>query len=321
MSLQLLRRSADAVQPIYSYEEACDRVTALQASERARAEDAILSQCVTQLFTHDGPTEHVFVLLHGFTNCPHQFQQLAPLLHQDGHTVLVPRLPRHGYSDRMTDALAELSASELIESVNRAVDIAHGFGRNVTVLGFSLGGVLASWLAQQRDDLYHVILVSPALGIQALPGKRRWLAARLLALLPNFFQWWDPAAKEAHNGPSHIYPRFSSRSLAVLLRLGETVLSAAQRQKPGTLRITAIDNPADPVIAHDTFATLIELWRQHGATVATHDFPGDWQLIHDLMDPLQARAQNDRVYPVLHDWIAQAVNLDTMADAPSIKTI
>lgn len=303
-------RNLDSPSPTTSYAAALTRLQHLQAAEETLSDGTVRPDCMTQLLDHGDMTEHAIVLIHGFTNCPHQFQQLAPHLHAQGYNILLPRLPRHGYTDRMTDSMAKLTLMELVEVVMEAVDIAHGLGHKVSVLGFSLGGILAAWLAQQRAGLHHVILISPALGIQALSARRRWVAAHLLEILPNFFQWWNPEVKEKATQPAHVYPRFSSRGLAALLRLGLTVVAAAQKNRPGTQSITVIDNPADPVIDHDVIASLVNQWRAHGATVMTHAFPAEWELIHDLIDPLQPDEQVGRVYPLLVDWIVQGVESD-----------
>lgn len=303
-------RNFDSPTPTTSYTTALMRLQQLQTAEQSLSDGTVRPDCLTQLLDHGEETEHVIVMIHGFTNCPYQFQQLAPRLHAQGYTVLLPRLPRHGYTDRLTDAMAKLTLIELVNAVTEAVDIGQGLGRKVTVLGFSLGGVLAAWLAQQRDGLHHVILVSPALGIQALSARRRWLAAHMLALLPNFFQWWNPEVKDKATRPAHVYPRFSSRGLAALLRLGQMVVSNAGTSRPAVQAVTVVDNPVDPVIDHDVIAELVKAWREHGISVTTHAFPAEWGLIHDLIDPLQVEAQVDRVYPPLLEWIIQSVELD-----------
>ncbi len=299
--------------PAAAYADACARLQALQAGEAAVADGDVRPECATRLLDHGRATEHVLVLIHGFTSCPHQFQGVAPLLHEQGHTVLLPRLPRHGYRDPLTRATAGLTAAEMIDTVTEAVDIAQGLGQKVTVLGFSLGGVLAAWLAQTRRDLHHVILLSPALGVQALSPRRRAIAAHLLALLPNFFQWWHPALKHQRIGPQHTYPRFPSRGLAALLRLGMLVLKRAKQTRPATGAITIINNPSDPVIDHNVVEQVATKWRNYGATVTTHHFPAAWQLIHDLVDPTQEGQQSERVYPRLLGWIEESLKLSSVA--------
>lgn len=297
-------RSVRSPHPAQSYAEAIDRSHEIRASEDGEINEC----CRTFLLTHGKPTQHAIVLIHGFTNCPYQYQALAPRLHEQGHTVLVTRLPHHGHADRLTTALADLKVSTLLNTVTEGVDIAQGLGEQVTVIGFSLGGILAAWLGQERDDLYQAILVSPAIGLQALSQRRQRLAAHLAALLPNFFLWWDPERKEELDEPLHAYPRFASRSLAVLLRLGVLVLDHASQTAPATTRFTLISNPSDPVIDQNAVARLMEAWQAYGASLSRHDFPVEWELLHDLIDPLQPDAQIERVYPLLLEWIDESLS-------------
>jgi alpha-beta hydrolase superfamily lysophospholipase len=66
--------------------------------------------CHTRLYTHGRQTERALVLLHGFTNCPRQFDDLGKDFFARGWNVLIPRYPRHGYTDRLNTAIAELPA-------------------------------------------------------------------------------------------------------------------------------------------------------------------------------------------------------------------
>lgn len=301
------RRDVPAA-PTTTFEDALHRFTQLRAREQAARGDCQLNErCYSFVLDHGVQTEHALVLIHGFTNCPYQFQQLAPALHQRGHSVLAVRLPRHGCANRMTGALAALQIGELLDGISEAVDIAHGLGRTVTVLGFSMGGVLAAWLAQNRNDLYRVILVSPAIGLQQIPLHRHRLLGYGLAMLPNFFQWWNPHLKEDREGPAHAYPRFASRSLSVLIRLGLAVRTQAKRCKPATSTVTIITNPSDGVIRHQQVSRLAQDWIAHGTTVVQHAFPQEWDLLHDIIDPLQQEQQIDRVYPLLLQWIDESL--------------
>lgn len=292
-------RRLPAVQPETSYQSALERLARLQQKDDA----TVNPLCHTRLLTHGQPVEHVTVLLHGFTNCPHQFHQLAVQLHEQGDNVLNVRLPRHGLADPLTGELALLRAEELAAQANEVIDIAHGLGRRVTVLGFSLGGVVAAWAAQSRTDLDYAFLVSPAIGISALSPWRSRLYANLLPLLPNWYRWWDPVRKVERDGPRHAYPRFATHGLAALLRLGSIVQAEAHRRPPVAGKTVVITNPCDMVVDNAAAAATVSLWRIHGATIPTYEFPADWNLIHDLMDPSQPHQQIARVYPQLLDWI------------------
>ena len=176
----------------------------------------------------DAVAPRAVVLLHGLSNGPLQYARLAPQLHARGHAVIVPRLPHHGYRDRMTDALAELRAGEMEEAALRAVALAALCGERVVVAGISIGAALGGWLAA-RVALDVAVAVAPFCGIRDAAGpaqRRRW--ARCCARRPTRFSWWDPRAKQGQP-PEHGYPRFATRSIGASLRLS-TDLDAAPRR-------------------------------------------------------------------------------------------
>jgi len=296
--------------PTSGYAEALDRLRALTAAE----DDTLNPLCRTSLLEHGHQTEHAIVFIHGFTNCPYQFHQLAAQAHQQGWNALSLRLSGHGFADRLTTALGGVQPKDLIDITTEGLDIGRGLGKQLTLFGFSLGGILAAWAAQHRADLDHAILVSPAFGVRALPPKHRQTLAYLLAVWPNFFQWWHPELKEKRLAPLHAYPRFGSRSLAAMLRLGIIAQREAVVTPPQARAITVITNPCDMVVDNDTTAQVVAAWRAHGALVETHHFPREWELIHDLIDPTQPEQQVERVYPLLRDWMK-------LGDQPSIQRL
>src|SRR6202051_1365182 len=100
----------------------------------------------TILLRHDAPVGRVFVLFHGLTASPPQFAEFGRLLYERGANVLIPALPRHGYADRLSNILEYLSRDELVAFASNALTEARQYGERVTVIGFSLGGLLALWL-------------------------------------------------------------------------------------------------------------------------------------------------------------------------------
>ncbi|MBX2998836.1 MAG: alpha/beta fold hydrolase [Caldilineaceae bacterium] len=289
--------------PAGSYDEAIDRLHALQAAE---GED-LNPLCRTRALTHGQRTERVVVLLHGFSNCPEQFGEFGRQMFAEGYTVLAPRLPRHGKADRLTEDLARLTAEEIISLADVSVDIAQGLGDQVILVGFSLGGVLAGEMAHQRSDIDAAILIAPAFSLQAIPESLTPLAARLFARLPNFWRWWDAEQREAIDGPQHAYPRFSSRALAQLSRLSLDLQGRAKETAPQTQNLLVITNANDESMDNRGTYEVVEYWRQHGATVQTYEFPQDLGLAHDLIDSDQPYQQIDLVYPILLGLIAEFV--------------
>ncbi len=281
-------------QPTTTYDEACARLKALQALDDQR----VNVRCQTLLLDHGRKTEHVTLLLHGFTNCPYQFLELGRQLHAAGHTVLIPRFPHHGL-EPMADDHGGLSAEALFVLADGAVDIACGLGNRVTVCGLSLGGALSTWVAQNRPEVGRVVALSPALSIQLVPDGWERPLSNLLSILPSFFVWWDPSLRRPLPGREHQYPRFASRGVATILRLGQIVAYEARRAKPAARSIVIVNNPADEVVDQAFTAEVIEAWKTYHGTVEIYDLPGDLLLPHDYIDPTQPDQQVDNVYPLL----------------------
>lgn len=66
-----------------------------------------------------------------------------------------------------------------------AVDLAHGLGERVYVLGLSSGGGVAAWIAQYRDDVERVVMVAPFFGAIGLPRGLNQSGINLITRLPN----------------------------------------------------------------------------------------------------------------------------------------
>jgi len=245
----------------------------------------------------------VLVLLHGFTNCPKQFDRMAHEFVGRGYVVVVPLLPRHGAADRMTTELSRLTAEELTRAGTRAVDVASALGRPVTVVGLSSSAVLAAWLAEHRDDVDAAVLIAPALGPKnAPPAVVRPLAGALLAI-PNFYVWWDSKKRENLPGPRQCYPRFASRALAEVYRLGAAVLDEASRKKPHA-RIVIVTTEEDEGVSNELASELSRRWHDRGAAVRDFRFRAGSGVHHDMIDPDQPYQRVEQVYPVLASLIA-----------------
>jgi esterase/lipase len=281
--------------PAQSYEDAIQRLQTLQAEE---ASD-LNPDCLTRALIHGQRTERVIVLFHGFSNCPYQYRELSRQLYDAGYTILIPRLPRHGMADRLSEEQAKLTAEEMIALANESVDIAQGLGDEVIVAGFSTGGVLAAWASEKRNDLDAAAMIAPAFAFQAIPRNVAPQAIRLLTYLPNFWRWWDAEKKEALAGPQHAYPWLSTRALAQILRLGLIVQAHAAQEAPPTARLLVVTNANDESVDNQATYEVITHWQKQGADVQSYEFPQTQGLSHDLLDPDQPDQQIHVVYPIL----------------------
>ena len=259
--------------------------------------------CHTRLYSHGHRTERSLVLFHGFTNCPQQFDALGRRFHEDGWNVLIPRYPRHGYTDRLNTTISELRADHLTAVANKAAEAGAGLGEHLTVAGLSLGGILTGYVAQTRDTVGRAVLIAPMFGLKPIPGWGLTAMSGLASVLPNFYVWWDRGLKDKA-GPSYGYPRFSTHAYAALFAVGRTVQRLARESPPSAASIGVITNASEPRLDNRSTYQLIEAWRAHAANVETFEFPRSDRLPHDLIDPGNAAQNIKLVYPTLARLIA-----------------
>ena len=258
--------------------------------------------CGTRVYSHGHRTERSLVLLHGFTNCPQQFDLIGRHFHDQGWNVLIPRYPRHGYLDRLNTSVSELRARHLVAVANQSARVAHGLGRHVTVAGMSLGGSLAGHLAQTHDHVDRAVLIAPLFGLQRLPGFLQSSLSRVAYALPNVYFWWDRRLKD-RLAPDYGYPRFSTHAYASILDIAASVLVAARETSPRAPHIAVVTNANEPGIENRYTSRLVEAWREHGTNVTTHEFPISDRLPHDLIDPMHPEQNTALVYPIVRRLI------------------
>ncbi len=98
------------------------------------------------------------LVLHGFTGNPTSMRPLAESLAGDGFTVSLPRLPGHGTSveDMMTTTWADWTGAALTAYDELARRTTH-----VAVVGLSMGGGLAAYVAEHRADVAACVFINP----------------------------------------------------------------------------------------------------------------------------------------------------------------
>jgi esterase/lipase len=288
--------------PVVSYEEAMVRIAAVETEEHARGD--VNPVCHARVLAHGERAAKAILFFHGFTSCPAQFATLGRLFFERGYNVYIPRTPHHGMADLMSEALANLTAEELVQFGMEAVDVAQGLGEKVMICGLSAGGTLAAWLAQRRGDIGCAVLIAPFLGIGFVPA---WLNRPLTSLtlaLPDRWQWWDPVHKE--NNPEtapYGYRRYPTHAMAEVLRLGLETQQAARSSKPQTSRIVVITSANDTAVHNGITASLVRAWRKRGAAVVSHEFDQSLGLPHDIVAPERPNSNVGAVYPVLVELV------------------
>ena len=254
--------------------------------------------CHTRVYTHGERVKRSLVLLHGFTNCSQQFDALGRQFFDRGWNVVIPRYPRHGYTDRLNTSIAELRADHLTAVANRAAEVGAGLGERLTVAGLSLGAILSGLLAHSRGDIQRAVLIAPMLGLKPLPGPALTALSAAAKALPNFYMWWSNELKDSL-GPPYGYPRFATHAYAALFDCVRQLVRSAREEPPRAKSIAVIPNAGEPRLDNRFTYRLVESWRRHGADVETFEFPASDKLTHDLVDPGNSAQRTDYVYPVV----------------------
>ena len=266
--------------PAVSYREASRRIAAVVATE---AGEPLSPEGPSIALLTGDRTERAVVLFHGYTTVPRQFLVLAKAYRAAGCNVWVPRMPYHGYADRLTRSLSRLTGPVFRTYADRAVDIGVGLGDQVTVAGLSGGGALATWCAVERPEVTDTCAISPLMQPRGVP---EWATRALVAALPHtpdLYAWWYPRLKDQM--PGYGYPRFSYKGIGALLELvywAERV--AARRPHPVTGRFTLVKNDGDDRLDSEFDARVVKrLVPPDRLTI--HTIPASEGLIHDIVTP------------------------------------
>jgi len=297
INLKDLRSRPDACrdyrQGMYRFEQVC-----------LGLDDDVIDDCRPIVLTHGKKTEKAVVLYHGYTNCPRQYEKLALMFFERGYNVYVPLIPYHGLKDRETGEIGRLTLKDLREVCDSSVDIAKGLSEKVTVLGLSLGGIMAAWDAQFRSDVDTAVILVPSFAWYYLPRTVRPLI-NFSRLMPDMLLWWDPVKKTEREAPYSMYYKFSSRGMGHALTMGLSVIRAARKEAPACKDIIVMTNALDVAVDERTTRDLVRSWKARGARVRFYQFPKEMKMEHDVIDPLQPYEKTDRVYQTIFEHLEE----------------
>lgn len=269
---------------------AADRDEALGRLKTAQARscDVTAGPCVTALYEPDPETRvpGTYVLIHGFTNCPAQFADVATVMAKRGCTVLVPRMPRHGRNDTLTHDLAEITEAEITDFVQESIDIAAGLGGPVSVVGLSAGANAAAWAAAFRPEVERLALIAPFVAPKAFPMFAVRLLIRFKAVLPKMWIWWDPRKKADLGESPYVYPGFHLPAMVPFLHVTEALYDSRIEPTNRLKRVVLLTNPGDFAIRHDVARTFVNrAFTGHSDVVAEAELDGSLGWWHDFVDP------------------------------------
>ncbi len=244
--------------------------------------------------THGRRVGTAVLLLHGLTNSPLQFDSLSRLLYADGDNVYVPRLPHHAQRNGGAAPLARITAEELCAAADTAMDLTAALGDTVVVVGLSLGGTMAAWIAQYRPEASRVIIIAPLIALYSVPRIFDAPLRNLLLRLPNYThrEPQDAAKPDRELG-------WSTHAVAQTLRLALAVERASRHEPPASRSIAILLNAHDRTIAVRPVLAIGRRWAASGAAVRIYRLPAALGLPHDIIDPRQPVRRTEIVYPMI----------------------
>jgi pimeloyl-ACP methyl ester carboxylesterase len=279
---------APRANPAANYEAALTRAHVFQQGDSGAAPGG---KSVLQVQGHRTPRAVVF--FHGLTNSPRQYRDLVDSVFAEGDNVFVPRLPWHALVSGNVDDLGRLTATELRDVADESIDIAAGLGDTVIVVGISLGGNMAAWVAQFRP-VYRAVIVAPALGVSGVPRSLETPAMNLALRVPNYSSG-DP--------PDTLRPDrtlgWTTRGVAEGMKLGAAASRNANRNPPHAHEIRFLVNANDGTVSRSLTDQLLGDWKANGANVSLFELPDSLRLPHDVIDPDQPRGRIGITEPVL----------------------
>jgi len=287
-----------------TFETSVAKARELQRYEQASPK--INPACGSILLEHGHRVPRAVAFMHGITSSPVQFRELGELFFARGYNVYIPRMPRHGYTDRLTRDHAKLTVAEFKGYAAQTVEVARALGDHLTVAGLSVSGVLAAWCAQTCSDVDLAVPISPAFGPYGVPFRLVPALAWLGKRLPNVFVWWD-LSRRAAVGPACSYPRFATKAMAEAFLLGLEIYRAAQIARPACKQILAITNPRDMAVNNAATRAVVRRWRAHSpSSVGEYAFGRGLGPLHDIICPYQPNARVEYVYPTLFELFDSA---------------
>ena len=273
------------------YDDAAGRV-----ARRKGLEDSVVVRGLGSiLMSHGRRTPRVYVLFHGFTDVPPQFEVIGKALFEDGANVYIPRLPHHGERLSPVRALGRVHGPELAAFGDSSVDIAHGLGDSIVVVGLSAGGVIAGWIAQTRTDVRRAVLIAPAIGPGRVSDDDALALVMIASRLPDVRRTNAPTDTTT---PEYLQG-ISTRGLAEVLKLGHRVREDAGNKPPGVKDMAFLLSERDQTVSEAAALDLAQRWFDRGATVSVFRFPNSVGLPHNILEVASRGGNPDIAFPVV----------------------
>ena len=214
------------------------------------------------------------VVLHGFTGSPFSMRPLAESLADRGYSVELPLLPGHGTT---LEDMVPTRWEDWTAAAQASFDELAARTAGVAVVGLSMGGGLACWLAERRPETVALVAVNPL--VQPMADELREGAT---ALLDAGMETIDGVANDiARDGQDE--HGYTGVPIAAALSLMDGLVDVAGQLASITCPTLVLTSREDHVVTTDNSELLAakasgpveHLWLERSYHVATldHDAP------------------------------------------------
>jgi carboxylesterase len=219
------------------------------------------------------------LILHGFGDTPQSVITLARALNARGYSVRAPLLPGHG---RTLREFAASRADEWVSGARAALRDLASECSGVSIVGQSLGGVLATLLVSERPQVDSVALLAPYFEVPSIVQVLAHLEPALQLALPYITtsddrSILDPEARARSLSFGATTPRLTVE----LERISARARAALPGVRMPTLYVQSRhDNRIAPEVAERAFAALGAskkdlVWLKGSGHVIAADFERD----------------------------------------------
>lgn len=150
------------------------------------------------------------LLIHGFTGTPNEMRPLGEALAADGQTVLGIRLPQHGTTP---SDMFHSRASDWFQATLDGYELLRGQCASVVVMGLSMGGALALWLAAHHPVAGVVALSTPSQPYHDRMDWRARFAEGISFFLPFIPKKFHAATDPVMRAKRVAYPTYPTRAI------------------------------------------------------------------------------------------------------------
>lgn len=237
------------------------------------------------------------LLLHGFGDTPQTLRYLADDLVAHGYAVRAPLLPGHG---RTLSQFAASRSEDWVQLARRELRAMLESYADVSIVGLSMGGALASILAAGCDEIGALVLMAPYLD---MPPAARRVARWHRAFDASTVYLAGPGAERSIHDPEEraralSYRASTPRLLFELSTIADVARESLPRISAPTLLLQSRqDNRISPAVAEQALAAIGSrekqiVWLEGRGHVITVDYGRDevftlvreWLLAHPRRD-------------------------------------